>query len=96
MTDTIDEAVGASTVPDLIEARNGLILVAKNVRKPFGGLMAVKDMSLEKAAKASFVAAIISLWGRACRTSFLKGSTSISTWHLFYLDKQKAQWQVIF
>ena len=69
MTDTIDEAVGALTVPDLIEARNGPILVAKNVRKPFGGLMAVKDMSLEKAAKASFVAAIISLMGRACRTS---------------------------
>ena len=47
MTDTIDEAVGASTVPDQIEASNGLILVAKNVPKSFGGLMAVKDMSLE-------------------------------------------------
>ncbi len=49
MTNTVDEAVGGSTVTDVIEARNGPILVAKDVRKSFGGLMAVNDMSLEVA-----------------------------------------------
>ena len=50
MTNTVDEAVGGSTVPDVIKARNEPILVAKDVRKSFGGLMAVNDVSLEVAS----------------------------------------------
>ena len=47
MTDTVKEAIDAPTLPELGRAENGPILVARNVRKSFGGLMAVKDMSLE-------------------------------------------------
>lgn len=47
MTDTIDEAVEASSLPDLVKAKNGQILTSHNVRKSFGGLMAVKDMSVD-------------------------------------------------
>ncbi len=42
----VDKAVEASASPDLVEAENGQILISQNVRKSFGGLMAVKDMSV--------------------------------------------------
>jgi branched-chain amino acid transport system ATP-binding protein len=47
MTDTIERSVEPSTSPDVGKARNGPILVAQNVSKSFGGLMAVNSMSLE-------------------------------------------------
>lgn len=47
MTDTVKETINAPTLPDLDQAKSGPILVAKDVRKSFGGLMAVRDMSME-------------------------------------------------
>jgi branched-chain amino acid transport system ATP-binding protein len=47
MTDTINETNNTPTLPDLDQAKSGPILVAKDVRKSFGGLMAVKNMSME-------------------------------------------------
>jgi branched-chain amino acid transport system ATP-binding protein len=50
MTENSNEALLASSQPDQAASGNGSILVAKNVRKSFGGLMAVNDMSLEVAS----------------------------------------------
>jgi len=50
MTENTNEASHASSQPDQVGGGNGSILVAKNVSKSFGGLMAVKDMSLEVAS----------------------------------------------
>lgn len=47
MTEPIDRSVEPSTSPDVVKARNGPILVAQDVCKSFGGLMAVNSMSLE-------------------------------------------------
>ena len=50
MTDNINEAAYTASQTDQVEGGNGSILVAKNVRKSFGGLMAVNDVSLEVAS----------------------------------------------
>lgn len=47
MTDTFKEAHDSPSNPELVDLENEPILVAKNVSKSFGGLAAVKDMSLE-------------------------------------------------
>jgi branched-chain amino acid transport system ATP-binding protein len=47
MTENSNEALHASSLSDQVENGNGSILVSRNVSKSFGGLMAVRDMSME-------------------------------------------------
>jgi len=47
MTENSNEALRASSQPDPVGGGNGSILVSRNVSKSFGGLMAVRDMSME-------------------------------------------------
>lgn len=47
MTENSNEAHSASVQPDLAGGQNGSILVSRNVSKSFGGLMAVRDMTVD-------------------------------------------------
>lgn len=47
MTDKSNEAYNASSRPGLVGGKNGAIMVSQNVSKSFGGLMAVRDMSVD-------------------------------------------------
>lgn len=49
MAENSSEAQRASSKPDLVGGQNGSILVSQNVTKSFGGLMAVRDMTVEVA-----------------------------------------------